>query len=339
MYLFTNNVLLKAPQLIKSKLNINNETGSDSFTGMNGVSKAQLEHTKELISGFNILILEVKKHEVSLINYVNHCYNVFSLIEQILDQREKTLSPVVDTLRKNISTKSKHFENRSNSLFDQLSKLLKGVQKTIKEREYIALDFAKYNSQIQKYSQGNENTKKLFENKQKLLDTKSKIEKIDTVITNELPSLLILLNKIAELLAILICCHVHDIYETMYESFWCTKKMFPSVELDNVSFQKMKDDIKVQQASIIEKIESFKLFEYKSKINIYNDTTNISATVASPTKFGTALYPFKGEKEKNISFNKGDIVKVIEETQDGWWKGVHVVTGIEGLFPYNYFKF
>lgn len=310
---------------------------------MSSVSKAQVEHVKELILGFNTLISDVKRHDAGLVKYANHCYNVFVLLEEILDQRKGTITPVVEKLKENILKKSKHFDSRSNAIFDQLSKTIKGIQKTIKEREFLGLDFTKYNSQKQKYYQerktGYDDSKKTFENEQKLIDVQLRIEKMDAIFTNELPTLLILFNKIAELLSILICCYVHDIYETMYECFWCTKKMFPSVELDNLSFQKLKNDIKSKQLSIIETIESFKLFTNRANINVFADSTKVSATLSEPTKFGTALYSFKGEKEQDLSFNKGDVVRVVEETQDGWWKGVHVVTGNEGVFPYNYFKF
>lgn len=49
-----------------------------------------------------------------------------------------------------------------------------------------------------------------------------------------------------------------------------------------------------------------------------------------------ALYDIEAEADDELSFKAGDMIEVLETSDDGWWKGrVH---GKEGLFPVNYVK-
>jgi hypothetical protein len=59
---------------------------------------------------------------------------------------------------------------------------------------------------------------------------------------------------------------------------------------------------------------------------------------ADPRKPGEMLmvakYDFRGEKSKDISFSKGDIVRLIDKKKNGWWLGE--VGGRIGFVPSNY---
>lgn len=49
-----------------------------------------------------------------------------------------------------------------------------------------------------------------------------------------------------------------------------------------------------------------------------------------------ALYDIEAEAEDELAFKAGDMIEVLETSDDGWWKGrVH---GKEGLFPVNYVR-
>lgn len=334
------------PQVLKNKFQLNGYSSHvDSFSSLNGVSKAQLDHTKELIGNFESLISSVKKHQTELEMYVNHCYSMFEQLENILEDRKNSITLVVDVLKKNVLAKSSQFENRTKIMFDNLKTNMKALQKKIKEREYLDLDYIKFSSQKQKYVQnvktGHDDIKKSYENEQKLTEVKHKIDMIDIILARELPTLLIFFNKITEFLTVLICCYVHDLYETMYESFWSTKRIFPPFELDNISFQQLSHLIKERQRNICKKIDILELFNSTSNIYTTKDTNEPLDVPTSYTtsKFGTALYPFISENEKDLTFNQGDIVRVVDENPDGWWIGVHLSTGKKGFFPNNYFKF
>jgi hypothetical protein len=49
-----------------------------------------------------------------------------------------------------------------------------------------------------------------------------------------------------------------------------------------------------------------------------------------------ALYDIDAEAEDELTFKAGDMIEVIETSDDGWWKGR--INGKEGLFPVNYVK-
>jgi amphiphysin len=49
-----------------------------------------------------------------------------------------------------------------------------------------------------------------------------------------------------------------------------------------------------------------------------------------------ALYDIEAEAEDELTFKAGDMIEVIETSDDGWWKGRF--NGKEGLFPVNYVR-
>jgi len=56
------------------------------------------------------------------------------------------------------------------------------------------------------------------------------------------------------------------------------------------------------------------------------------------SQFVTALYPFAGQNEGDLSFEEGDRIKVLKKTDstEDWWEGE--VRGLTGSFPANYVK-
>lgn len=48
------------------------------------------------------------------------------------------------------------------------------------------------------------------------------------------------------------------------------------------------------------------------------------------------LYSFHAEETDELGFNAGDIIKVLECSDQAWWKGQ--LRGKTGLFPSNYTK-
>ncbi|XP_044044871.1 GRB2-related adapter protein 2b isoform X2 [Siniperca chuatsi] len=57
---------------------------------------------------------------------------------------------------------------------------------------------------------------------------------------------------------------------------------------------------------------------------------------ASSTLQVRALYSFHAEETDELEFNAGDIIKVLECSDQAWWKGQ--LRGKTGLFPSNYTK-
>ena len=51
-----------------------------------------------------------------------------------------------------------------------------------------------------------------------------------------------------------------------------------------------------------------------------------------------AKYKWKGENEKDMSFNKGDIIKIYEKDKKGWFFGINLNNGEKGCLPCTYIE-
>lgn len=49
-----------------------------------------------------------------------------------------------------------------------------------------------------------------------------------------------------------------------------------------------------------------------------------------------ALYNYTAREETDVSFVKGDRMEVLDDTENDWWRVVHITTRHEGLIPWNF---
>ncbi|KAM8976734.1 E3 ubiquitin-protein ligase SH3RF3 isoform 2-T2 [Pelodytes ibericus] len=61
-----------------------------------------------------------------------------------------------------------------------------------------------------------------------------------------------------------------------------------------------------------------------------------SPKVQLPLNIYLALYAYKPQKNDELELRKGEMYRVIEKCQDGWFKGTSLRTGLSGVFPGNY---
>ncbi|XP_030057340.1 E3 ubiquitin-protein ligase SH3RF3 [Microcaecilia unicolor] len=61
-----------------------------------------------------------------------------------------------------------------------------------------------------------------------------------------------------------------------------------------------------------------------------------SPKVQLPLNIYLALYGYKPQKNDELELRKGEMYRVIEKCQDGWFKGTSLRTGMSGVFPGNY---
>ncbi|XP_058134307.1 E3 ubiquitin-protein ligase SH3RF3 [Dasypus novemcinctus] len=55
-----------------------------------------------------------------------------------------------------------------------------------------------------------------------------------------------------------------------------------------------------------------------------------------PLNVYLALYAYKPQKNDELELRKGEMYRVTEKCQDGWFKGTSLRTGVSGVFPGNY---
>ncbi|MBZ3886928.1 SH3 domain-containing RING finger protein 3 [Sciurus carolinensis] len=61
-----------------------------------------------------------------------------------------------------------------------------------------------------------------------------------------------------------------------------------------------------------------------------------SPKVQLPLNVYLALYAYKPQKSDELELRKGEMYRVLEKCQDGWFKGASLRTGVSGVFPGNY---
>uniref|UniRef100_H3A418 RING-type E3 ubiquitin transferase n=1 Tax=Latimeria chalumnae TaxID=7897 RepID=H3A418_LATCH len=61
-----------------------------------------------------------------------------------------------------------------------------------------------------------------------------------------------------------------------------------------------------------------------------------SPKVQLPLNIYLAMYAYKPQKNDELELRKGEMYRVIEKCQDGWFKGTSLRTGMSGVFPGNY---
>ncbi|XP_072899683.1 E3 ubiquitin-protein ligase SH3RF3-like isoform X1 [Hemitrygon akajei] len=61
-----------------------------------------------------------------------------------------------------------------------------------------------------------------------------------------------------------------------------------------------------------------------------------AAKTQLPLNVYMAMYGYKPQKADEMELRKGEMYRVIEKCQDGWFKGTSLRTGMSGVFPGNY---
>ena len=51
-----------------------------------------------------------------------------------------------------------------------------------------------------------------------------------------------------------------------------------------------------------------------------------------------AKFDFEPQEEGEVQFKRDDRIKVLDSSDENWWKGIVESTGKEGMFPVNYVK-
>lgn len=63
--------------------------------------------------------------------------------------------------------------------------------------------------------------------------------------------------------------------------------------------------------------------------------TEVESAVTA-NQFCIAKYNYNAQQDGDLSFQKGDRIKILDQRLKEWWKGE--INGVMGLFPHNYVK-
>uniref|UniRef100_A0A3B1KI42 RING-type E3 ubiquitin transferase n=1 Tax=Astyanax mexicanus TaxID=7994 RepID=A0A3B1KI42_ASTMX len=79
------------------------------------------------------------------------------------------------------------------------------------------------------------------------------------------------------------------------------------------------------------------VFPVKWPFSVYNSCNKHSVVCCVVCAFSyLALYAYKPQKADELELRKGEMYRVTEKCQDGWFKGTSLRSGASGVFPGNY---
>lgn len=354
---------MKTPQLIKERVlnefNLNDGVAIDNF---DVATKSQIQNATDTIKRFENLQNFINRHEESFKQFISHLIEIIINFEHILNDNgdiANQFSDLIKPIQSGTNSIIETFDIKIKPYLANSLKSFKNFQKILKDISFLELDLKRYSNENKKLKEKQQlqdkEYKKLFENERKIEEIREKHNNTNKILKLELPSFLLLTNKIIESMSVIIYYYIYDLYRSLYDVFILVKpKIRQSDDLSNIYFKRYLQETKKKQKDICEKIESFKMFSKYSTIynldisaNGGNGINNISEIVKTTpdmrkidsVKRGRALYSFKGEESSDLVFSKGDEVIVLKEHPNGWWEGKLVQNGAVGTFPYNYFKF
>lgn len=285
---------------------------------------------------------------MSTVDFLSHMTNVFATFETIfcvdkvdnfknLEILQLTISNL-GKLKLESMQKLNKFELELSRTLTKILKTIKPIQKIIRKRSYTIIDLAKYEKEFNKLKSTKDLTpkeyKRMFEIQNRVENSKAINKRYDEHLIMELPLFIMINDKIVTQLAYIIFNFVYDFYKMMQLAVEPLATYYPDFENSQEYMNTIALNLSSSQRAVADKIDYLKIVNFRR--NNYNE---LSMRIATLEKFGKALYDFKGFKQGDLSFRKGESVRVIKRNNDGWWEGVNVKSGKVGLFPYNYFSF
>eukprot|EP01117_Protostelium_nocturnum_P017361 TRINITY_DN7066_c0_g1_i1.p1 TRINITY_DN7066_c0_g1~~TRINITY_DN7066_c0_g1_i1.p1 ORF type:complete len:440 (-),score=186.01 TRINITY_DN7066_c0_g1_i1:50-1369(-) len=74
-----------------------------------------------------------------------------------------------------------------------------------------------------------------------------------------------------------------------------------------------------------------------SSLSSFSDQKRMEDALLKGNLYET-VYDFEPEGTEDVELKEGNLVEVLAQTEDGWWKGYNFNTGITGVFPSNYVR-
>ena len=74
------------------------------------------------------------------------------------------------------------------------------------------------------------------------------------------------------------------------------------------------------------------LYKLYSRINVFFSLSY--SGISSKLRRAKVTYSYTADNDDELSLELGQIVEILDEEEEGWWKGR--LNGVEGVFPSNF---
>ncbi|KAI5957978.1 hypothetical protein KGF57_002786 [Candida theae] len=328
------------PQFLKQKINYagNSYTSDEEFNSMESSFEIQELNCRKLQE-------ELKVFADAATEMLRNSELVASAFQDIADpysnfkNSENTIDDAYDAwtqtskykhliLAVEFTEKLRSFMNFEYKKLDEVGSISKLVSKRISTRLVFLLDYDKlYNEHeilCEKQERGELSLKQsnsIYSIKRRIDDCKIKYDNVNSILKSSLPKFSSYMKEIVVSIQIKFQFLNYDFFEDVVGRL----KQLHSIQetSDIITHFKDKND------HIFTKIE---------RLSIISLNRSIDYTKSIPEAnlgFCYALYDFAGVQPGDLSFKKGNRIKILERTGD-WWVGS--TKGQQGSFPSNYVK-
>ncbi|KAK6459487.1 uncharacterized protein RJT20DRAFT_147175 [Scheffersomyces xylosifermentans] len=349
----------RTPQFLKQKI----KYGSGSYTSDEDFDNLAIE-LSSLEERFSSINKYVKSYEKSMSDILNSCEaageqfkNLFDPYQSLLREGgDKSADAVfeeeyriwqdvhhyIEAIRNSklaIENEIKMLSDTAQVKTSEVLKIVKAIQKKVKERSYALVDYDKvYNSHesllLKQNSEGLtvKQSQQLYSLERKSEEYYAKYDAINSLLKKELPFFFKLVDLVLDPLSIM----VYYVQLTIsFQVFSNLKSVIDFFDLDT----KFLDSFNFEEEIVHDFYTRNKsASDLVNQLSIINFRERYLTDLTSPynfnaTKYCQALFNFEGQEDSDLSFKRGDIIKVLKK-ENNWWTGEK--DGKVGCFPGNY---
>ncbi|KAI5950421.1 hypothetical protein CANMA_005349 [Candida margitis] len=330
----------RTPQFWKQKLNYpgNSYTSDEEFNAMESQFKAQEIHLKELLEelkDFAKTTLELLKGSElvahgfqDIIDPYSNFKNSADTIDEAYNSwtRISTYKHHIQSI--NFASQINSFINNDYKKLEEVGCISKLVSKKINSRHVFLLDYDKLYNEYEVLCEKQERNElslkqsnSIYSIKRKLDDSKVKYESINACLKSNLPKFLY---------------NVQEVINVLQIKFQVLNDDFFRLLVANLQMVQSIEDISTITFCFKERNEPlFSEIEQLSIITINHAVDYSKSVPEADLGFCYALYDFNGVEPGDLSFKRGNRIRILERT-GSWWVGE--IMGQHGSFPANYVK-
>ncbi|KAH3674625.1 hypothetical protein WICMUC_003171 [Wickerhamomyces mucosus] len=279
-------------------------------------------------------------------NYKRHCLasEYCHKVEEAKVKSAQILNMIIDNVKEPIS---------------RLLEVSHKITQNIKEREFAILDVNKFMNSLESLQMKFKNDTLSLKQEQNMIRYEKdlhlsvlKYEQINNCFKRDLPAFfkqvsmfVVSIHKIFYFLQLSFSYDLFSIYKLDFENFEMSESSIKQNSSDYFkslinSFHKTHDlsNVILKDLKIIKSKSELKYLQKEREINeeISSLFTSIEQDISEDNcSFCTALYSYYKEQEGDLSFEKGDRIRILDKvSNENWWRGE--LNGEIGIFPQNY---